>query len=173
MRQALEVISSAVTTARQLAKLTGRLISFTDSLGSICRFMSRQLHLAICTRRSWDSLLGISPAVRDELLFWGHRLDALPFQSMIKIENDPEFVIYTDASSVACGGFCVQFSNKIFHSMWSNREESTKSSTWRELKGVELALLSFSREIRGVILTIKSFLGFWRSGFAGYSFINF
>lgn len=38
-------------TARYFAKITGKIVSFSESLGSVCRFMTRQLHLTICFRR--------------------------------------------------------------------------------------------------------------------------
>lgn len=39
-------------TARYLAKITGKIVSFSENFGSVCRFMTRQLHLTICFRRS-------------------------------------------------------------------------------------------------------------------------
>lgn len=40
---------------RLLAKITGKIVSCSASFGSVCRFMTRHMHLAICSRKSWDT----------------------------------------------------------------------------------------------------------------------
>lgn len=47
-------------TARYLAKITGKIVSFSENFGSVCRFMTRQLHLTICFGRSWDTVLKLT-----------------------------------------------------------------------------------------------------------------
>lgn len=84
--------------------------------------------------------------VRQELLFWSENIDSLDFQSFAHYTRLPEIVLYTDASSHACAGFCVQISDSRFHSVWSPVERSL-SSTWRELRGVELALQSYAPQL--------------------------
>lgn len=37
----------ATATCRYLIKITGKIVPFSESLGSVCRFMTRQLHLTI------------------------------------------------------------------------------------------------------------------------------
>ena len=59
----------------------------------------------------------------------------------------PAKFVYSDASDHACGSF-IQNEGKVFHQNWSSAER-TKSSTWRELKTVELALISFAASLRG------------------------
>ena len=54
--------------------------------------------------------------------------------------------VYSDASDHACGSF-IQNEGNVFHQNWSSAERS-KSSTWRELKTVELALISFAPSLR-------------------------
>ena len=53
-------------------------------------------------------------------------------------------VIYSDASDIAAGACTVELKSKIFHTMW-NSVEKVQSSTWREMKAIELALSSGSR----------------------------
>ncbi|CAH3128854.1 unnamed protein product, partial [Porites lobata] len=53
--------------------------------------------------------------------------------------------------SYACGSF-IQNENKVFHQNWSPAERK-KSSTWRELKTVELALISFAPSLHSMQIT--------------------
>ena len=55
-------------------------------------------------------------------------------------------VVFSDASDVAAGAFTVEICNKVFHRMWE-KHEAKMSSTWRELKAIELALLSFKDDL--------------------------
>ena len=59
----------------------------------------------------------------------------------------PAKSVYSDASDHACGSF-IQNEGKVFHQNWSSAKR-TKSSTRRELKTVELALISFAPSLRG------------------------
>lgn len=60
-------------------------------------------------------------------------------------------MIYSDASSLAAGAFSVEVESKIFHKMWT-LEESVQSSTWRELKAIELALISYKTSFSGKVI---------------------
>ncbi|CAC5423024.1 unnamed protein product [Mytilus coruscus] len=51
-------------------------------------------------------------------------------------------MIYPDASSIAAGVCIVELESKIVHTMWKSAE-MLESSTWRELKAIELALMSY------------------------------
>ena len=57
-------------------------------------------------------------------------------------------VIYSDASDIACGAYTIELKEKNFHKMW-DENEMTKSSTWREMKAIEYALISYKDELRG------------------------
>lgn len=57
-------------------------------------------------------------------------------------------IIYSDASNVTCGAYCVEVQNKVFHKMW-NEYEKGQSSKWRELKAIEQALVTFLTEFKG------------------------
>ena len=66
----------------------------------------------------------------------------MPFQP-------PPRFLYSDASDYACSSF-IENEHKIFHQNWSPTEGS-QSSTWRELRIVDLALsfLSFAPDLQG------------------------
>ena len=59
----------------------------------------------------------------------------------------PAKFVYSDASDHACSSF-IDNDHKIFHQNWSPAE-SSKSSTWRELRTVDLALSAFALELQG------------------------
>lgn len=59
----------------------------------------------------------------------------------------PEIVVFSDASNSAAGAFSVSFRNSIFHAFWSELD-AQKSSTYRELKAVFLALQSFEKKLQ-------------------------
>ena len=59
----------------------------------------------------------------------------------------PAKLVYSDASDYACGSF-IHSEGKIFQQNWSPVERNN-SSTWRELKAVELALISFAPSLLG------------------------
>ena len=129
-------------TGRKLAKVTGKIISFTNSLGDICRLKSRHLHFAIINRLSWDTTLEISSGCFKELLFWYNNICLLPFQKMLKTDFIANVSLFVDASAHSCGGYCVELDNKIFHHSFS-KVEILKSFTYRELQAVLLALQSY------------------------------
>ena len=55
----------------------------------------------------------------------------------------PDTLVFSDASDMACGSYVVKGNNSVFHSNWSE-EEKIKSSTFRELRAVYLALRAYS-----------------------------
>ena len=59
----------------------------------------------------------------------------------------PAKLVYSDASDYACGSF-IHSEGKIFQQNWSPVERNN-SSTWRELKAVDLALISFAPSLLG------------------------
>ena len=59
----------------------------------------------------------------------------------------PARFVYSDASDYACSSF-IENELKIFHQNWSATEAS-QSSTWRELRTVDLALSAFAPDLQG------------------------
>jgi len=80
-----------------------------------------------------------------EILFWKHNAPFLNGRPAWVTETKPTKIVYSDDSDRACGSF-VQSEGKFHRQNWSP-EESAKSSTWREVKAVQLALESFSNEL--------------------------
>ena len=60
----------------------------------------------------------------------------------------PVNFVCSDASDHACSSFIDNEYNNIFHQNWSPAE-SSKSSTWRKLRTVVLALSAFAPDLQG------------------------
>ena len=138
--------------ARKLAQVTGRIISMSPVVGNITRLMTRYCYMCIENRVSWDSLLHITfpVQVRDELSFWLENLQRINCKKL-DFYSKSNVVVYSDASGIACGAYTVEFESKVFHKMW-DQFEIDKSSTWREMKAIEQALLSFMNVFKGKTL---------------------
>ena len=80
-----------------------------------------------------------------ELKFWQRNVDYLNLKRLCT-RDSPNTLVYPDASDVAAAAFTLGGDEMIFHRMWA-RNEAIMSSTWRELKAVEEALISFAPAI--------------------------
>jgi hypothetical protein len=103
--------------------------------------MTRYLHYVINTRDHWDSVVQLDIPAQHELRVWMFNLKTFNGASFWEKRAIPVKVVYSDASNSGCGAY-VNFDNRIFQANWSECE-STKSSTWRELSAVKLALSSY------------------------------
>lgn len=77
--------------------------------------MTRHMHLAICSRKSWDTFFQLSKEAIVEINFWKLNCMFLPFKTILKEYVLPERMIYTDASVHAGAGYCLHDLGKIVH----------------------------------------------------------
>lgn len=137
-------------TARQLAQFTGRIISMGPVIGNVSRLMTRKCYELIESRFSWDSLIKFDSlhGFITELVFWSNNLENYNCRYMNGYSKTYA-ILCTDASSVAAGAVChLSGTQQFFHSNFS-KIESAKSSTWRELKAIQLALFSYKEQLSG------------------------
>lgn len=80
----------------------------------LCRFMTRHVHLAICSRKSWDTFFQLSKDAIVEINFWKLNCMFLPFKTVLKEYVLPKRIIYTDASDHAGDGYCLQILQRLF-----------------------------------------------------------
>ena len=59
----------SVLTARRLAKITGKIISFIPSYGNICRIMCRNMLMIIVSSRYWDERINMNDKAKVEINF--------------------------------------------------------------------------------------------------------
>ena len=131
-------------TARKLAQCVGKVISTMPVIGNIARLMTRRCYVIIENRTSWESVVRIesSDFCITELNFWRKNIDFLNVKKLGGYRC-PDTLVFSDASNVACGSYVVKANNLVFHSNWSE-DEKAKSSTFRELRAVYLALRAYS-----------------------------
>jgi len=136
-------------TARQLAQVTGKIISLSPVLGHLTRLMTRYCYICIESRVSWDKLftLAYPDQVLTELKFWRQNVEKLNCKRL-KSYSPSSVIVYSDASNVAGAAYTVELENKVCHKMW-NEIEKKQSSTWREMRAIEQALLSFKDVFQG------------------------
>ena len=141
---------SMIVNVRSLATVVGQIISLTPCVGSVARIMTRSLYAVANTKVSWNSTVVLTKEACNELVFWSQNVDS----DLIAINChcpwlacQPAKLVYSDASDYACGSF-IHSEGKIFQQNWSPVERNN-SSTWRELKAVELAFISFAPSLLG------------------------
>jgi hypothetical protein len=132
-------------TARSLASLAGKIISLYPVVGPISQMKSRFIHYEIVKQWHWDKMFKIpsDSGIIDEIFFWKNNIVSLNNRLLFEYSL-PQIVMHTDASGVGCGAQCGVLR---FSQTWET-QESGKSSTWRELKGVLLALEAFLPKIK-------------------------
>ena len=91
--------------------------------------------------------------VLTELRFWENNISKLNSRQL-GVYSKSSVVIYSDASNVAAGAYTVEVESKLFRKMWFANERE-ESSTWRELKAIDLELSCFKNSFQGK--TIKWF----------------
>ena len=85
-----------------------------------------------------------------EIAFWRHNVHTLNGKVYWGAKSLPAKISFSDASDSACGAF-IQLQPEVelvSHQNWSI-EETARSSTWRELKAVCLALEAFANHLSG------------------------
>ena len=136
------VLTAKKVTARQLASVTGLIISNLLVFGNICKLMTKSLHRKIDSRTSWDNAMFLDPDWAKELRFWQKAASKLKLKSLVFKRRLPSRVVYSDASNTSCAASVSMNDRPLCHKNW-NEIEMNHSSTWRELKCVQYALESF------------------------------
>ena len=134
--------------ARQLASFAGKVISLSPVVGNLVLLRTRYTYMEVVKRDHWDKVFRLphDSYVFSEVLFWKSNLVRLNCRHLFEY-SVPEVLIYSDASDLGCGAWTAQCGELKFFRNWTV-EESRKSSTWRELKGVVLALEAFSPSLK-------------------------
>ena len=134
---------SMIVNVRSLATLVGQIISLTPCVGGVTRIMTRSLYAVVNTKVSCNSTVVLTKEACSELVSWSQNVDSLN----CRCPWLPAKLVYSDSSDYACGSF-IHSEGKIFQQNWSPVERNN-SFTLRELKAVELALISFAPSLLG------------------------
>lgn len=128
-------------TARSLAKIVGTIISMSFCFGNVCHIMTRNLHVPISNSVSWDAIVSLDSPSLAELHFWSKNLELLPFRSLVSLGRMPERILFVDASNQAAAGVLLSSIKKVSRVSFTEIEVK-QSSTFRELRSLEIALQS-------------------------------
>ncbi|CAC5365463.1 unnamed protein product [Mytilus coruscus] len=138
--------------ARNLAQVMGRIRSMAPVIGNITRIMTRYSYMSIESRMSWDSYLVLESKsfVISELKFWLDNIAYVNFKTLNQYSQSHVMICsdVSHVSSIAAGACTVELESEISHTMWKSTE-MLESSTWRELKAIELALMSYQHAFAG------------------------
>ena len=112
--------------------------------------MTRRLYALINSAPNWNSKLNITEDVIEELTFWKDNIVKINGIPIWPVQPVPTKIVYSDASVIGCASV-IDIEGYTFHQNWSEPER-LKSSTFRELRTVELALKSFIRELKSQVV---------------------
>ena len=138
-------------TAKECAKLAGFIISMSFALGPVARLRTRGLYDMIFNRISWYRKVEWSECAREEVCFWKSCFDQF-HGTLIDGKAGIVAVVETwsDASDLAWGGYVVTCGEVVAKGNWPEEVlRAQASSTWRELRAIELVLSSVLHEIKG------------------------
>ena len=125
--------------ARQLARVIGKITALHPVLGGIVYLKSKNCQLWISEQLSWESKNVLDYLAKEELQFWVNNLNHTQSKSMeISVPSFTK-IVYTDAGANNCGGYIHNLGASQLVQQWSEQEQA-QSSTWRELKAVEIFL---------------------------------
>jgi len=142
------ILNSPYTSARNLSRIAGKVVSTKFVLKDIIRLKIRFIYKAIDEQLSWDRRLNILhyPLAHKELIFWRENINVLNNRTVLK-DLATKLIISSDASDKGIGAIC-ESKSLICHKSF-NIWECSNSSTWRELEALRFALDSFGKSIRG------------------------
>lgn len=139
-------ISDGHSTFRELSRIAGSLMSVYLAVGPIARLLTRHMYWAIESRSYWDDTLCFSPGLLQERRFWHPIISSFSGYS-IREPLVTHTAVFSDASDVAFGGFCVSIDGSPVSGMLT-RDEMRMSSTFRELQAMYYVLLSYADQLR-------------------------
>ena len=139
--------TSSAVHVKRVASIAGQIISLSSCLGSVARIMTRFLFSVVNSAVSWDSEVSLSDDSLCEIEFWSNNVHVLNGKIYWGASSLPVRVsFFSDASNSAYGAFVEPQPELTFSQNWS-LVESVRSSSWRELKAVCLALEAFASRL--------------------------
>ena len=132
--------------ATALASVIGKIMSMSLALGPLAHMMTRSMYAVLNASSSWCHQVLLTSEVLEELTFWLDNINNFNGQN-IWPKASAVRVVYSDASSTGCGGYCVEHVGHIATGKWS-QSEAHQSSTWRELRAVHMVLDDLGPKLR-------------------------
>lgn len=133
--------------SRTLSRLAGSLVSMSLAMGPVVRLWMRAMYRDICLAPCWDQPICLSSDSCSEVLFWKQNFDNSGYPIWAPSPK-VEVLTYSGAGGLGWGGFAVHINGKLAVISWS-KEESGRSSTFREVRAIRYVLESYSEDLRG------------------------
>lgn len=133
-------LSKNVLSTRELASITGSIISMNAVYGQMCHALSRRCQISIAAAANWESDIKIDKYYEAELRFWQSNVESLNKKDCF-IASNYVCKIFSDASSSCALKECcdnIPMCHRLF-----TEEEKALSSTHRELLAIEYSLECF------------------------------
>ena len=92
------------TTAREVAKVTGSIISVSLALGPVARLWTRALYRNSSSATIWDRKIILSIEGKKEIKFWAKELDSCHGAPIWKRAPKIDVIMYSDAREPGWGG---------------------------------------------------------------------
>ena len=151
---------SRSVTPRAVASVTGQIISLTPGYGNITLLMSRFLQSFVKLHSGWDCPLDFRshqffPECLQEIDFWLSNCAILNGRSLTPYSL-PMILVYSDASSFACGGCASRVDSEeydLFFQAVSSLESGSDSNA-RELLAILYGLKSFRASLTGKVVQV-------------------
>ena len=143
---------------KELGSLVGLIISFRLAVGRSARFYTRfsTIEVArVAEEKGWSTCLVLTEEVLSELRFWKENLRKLNGQKICReagVQVVRPRMLYSDAGGNMAGG-CMIVNKKVcdgsLFQINLSEEEVFKSSTYRELRGIEEGMKALASRIVG------------------------
>lgn len=141
-----DVCKKGFVNCRNVARFVGQIMSMSLVVGNVTQLMTKCLSINVTEANSWDSLIRLSGKSVEQLTFWIENLKNVNGREM-KFDPSCTRVVYSDASDIGYGGYCVEMGREFASGQWRH-DEAEKSSTWRELVAVLRVLISIKNELK-------------------------
>ena len=103
--------------------------------------------MAVVSAPNWDSKYELDQYCQHEIRFWKNNLTKRNVRKCFNFKQ-PNCFVYSDASNTGCASVITMNKELVCHRTWTENE-SSKSSTWRELEAINFALVSFKKILNG------------------------
>jgi hypothetical protein len=173
-------IQARTVSPRQLAKVTGHIVSLRPVLDPMAMMFTRHMNIwiqSVSDVFNWDWRTTLSPEAKEELKIWKgwfSQWNAAPIWK----QGSPDLLMAQDASDVAVEGWLgvfrgtkgqtdhkgnnhwvglVHFSEEVLEAAWRlERQDTTLSNTYRELYAVYFMIITFSKKLAGKWVRIQA-----------------
>jgi hypothetical protein len=137
--------------ARLLASTLGKITCLFHALGQVVYLMTKNAQIWIAQNDSWGNKSALPESVLVELRFWHANIDAVQRMPLEKPLSCFTKIIFSDASATGCGAFVKNCGGTSLIHYWTPHEK-LQSSTWRELKTVEVYMRAKISELAGLAI---------------------